>query len=79
VSDSHRGPGRPPKNPQVQGEVIRRCDGCHFAAYKPALRHYACHRYPPVATPGGIFFPLVDADEWCGEWRPVKVAEVEKA
>jgi hypothetical protein len=28
-----------------------------------------CHRYPPIVTPGGFVFPIVDSSEWCGEWR----------
>jgi hypothetical protein len=32
-----------------------------------------CHRYPPIHQSKfgaeGAFFPFVEEDDWCGEWK----------
>jgi hypothetical protein len=53
------------------------CGECAFYDPSKPLRHNGglCRRNPPV--PGTNHwhshqgFPLVDVDDWCGEWRPV--------
>jgi hypothetical protein len=81
-SQTSRGPGRPPKNPQAQGgtpqaAVPRRCDTCQFGMHNPALQRRVCRRYPPIMTPGGFVFPIVEAGDWCGEHRLAPAKPVE--
>ncbi len=53
---------------------MNKCEGC---LYYRARRHVAiggeCHRYPPAALGvgrvGDFYFPHIEKDDWCGEWK----------
>ena len=54
----------------------KRCEDCLFwEAIKKGKEGFCqgfCHRYPPK-TQGLLsdYYPRVDFDDWCGEWKPL--------
>ncbi len=45
------------------------CGTCRFSDNRTMPGE--CHRFPPQATIEADFiFPAVNADDWCGEWKP---------
>jgi hypothetical protein len=49
------------------------CQNCKFARRDAEWEGDAlleCHRYPPLLDEKDArIFPVVAADDWCGEWR----------
>ena len=46
------------------------CKGCRFSQLWHDNVAYACHRFPPQLTRSGTWWPMVTAEEWCGEFQP---------
>lgn len=57
--------------------MSRRCDKCeHYEPNNP--QKGACRHSPPVLTPDdGFIWPIMDADDWCGEFKPRGTEEPE--
>ena len=56
----------------------QKCQTCRFARSDGHSRGtYVCRRSAPVLPEGKDFgrWPLVQADDWCGEYAPSTVAE----
>jgi hypothetical protein len=54
--------GRPPE---------RTCGHCSWSEEGKRPDSFKCRRWPPVvhqARPGEALFPIVEADDWCGEF-----------
>lgn len=51
------------------------CENCRFAFWPVKDYHLnmmICRRNPPAVTECNYArFPVVDTDDWCGEWEPV--------
>lgn len=47
------------------------CSNCAFVVQASGGK-FTCHRYPPASSwlmpGGGGSWPLVDNQDWCGEW-----------
>lgn len=59
-----------PKKPTVQ----EACKSCRFLLLDSARDQFGfCRRYPPKLLPTeeelSFTFPVVEVDEWCGEYR----------
>lgn len=51
------------------------CRNCRFSRSKVGrgTPYLFCRRYPPTQlAEGESFFPLVERDEWCGEWMGMR-------
>ena len=48
----------------------KRCDKCdHYEPNNP--QEGGCRRSPPVRSPDdGFIWPIMEAGEWCGEFKP---------
>lgn len=52
-----------------------RCENCRYAKLLGHIERLICRRYPPSIRVEGrshdsYYFPIVNADEWCGEFEP---------
>lgn len=55
------------------------CEHCRFWSYVEGKDERPCRRFPPAPVPGadeldlynpgGFVFPVVQANEWCGEFQ----------
>lgn len=55
---------------QNLGASLGNCGNCGYAARSQRIDKVDCARYPPPQLDGagkGIF-PMMDTDDWCGEW-----------
>src|SRR5262245_12731395 len=66
------------------GPAPPRCDGCRFWVEVVATLG-ECRRFPPLAgvrqpTAAGprMYWPLVLAEDWCGEYRPRSPADPDR-
>ncbi len=63
------------------------CETCKFMKPDDLLKG-RCHRHPPQFEPdwdweremlgGDYYFPKIENDDWCGEWRESKYKKVIK-
>lgn len=60
-----------PKPKKLPADCMPKCVSCAFGEIEG--EGGVCHRYPPqfVVDEGevGSAFPVVSADDWCGEYR----------
>lgn len=51
--------------------IKTKCDNCHFSKANRMLSRLECHRHSPVVLVDGQtgLFPIVDYENWCGEWE----------
>ena len=65
-----------------KGETEKKsCETCYFCEhtyYDGDL--YMCHRYPPhyAGDADEANFSEVNADDWCGEWKPKAAASLDR-
>ena len=51
------------------------CATCVYAKHLSSISRLICRRYPPCQRVQGrshdsYYFPTVNTDEWCGEYKP---------
>lgn len=52
-------------------QTVNACKDCRWAQAAPRPNSFKCRRNPPVvhqARPGEALFPIVEHDDWCGEF-----------
>jgi hypothetical protein len=57
---------------EVVPEVVNACKDCRWAQPAPRPGSFQCRRWPPVvlqARHGEAVFPIVNADDYCGEFQ----------
>lgn len=61
-----------PREASRAPEVTNACKDCRWAQKAPRPGSFKCRRWPPVvhqARPGEALFPIVEGDDYCGEFQ----------
>lgn len=61
--------------------MAENCTNCRFSKIMTVIQRLVCRRYPPghkveSQTHDSYFFPIVNNEEWCGEFQAKTLAEV---